>query len=67
MIQLRKIGSTEVIEFTLNGDDPAYVDMPIWYTHNIKNIGNNELLTNFWINEFYNPEDPDTYLEVVQL
>lgn len=67
LIQLRKIGSTEVIEFTLNGDDPAYVDMPIWYTHNIKNIGNNELLTNFWINEFYNPEDPDTYLEGVQL
>jgi UDP-2-acetamido-2,6-beta-L-arabino-hexul-4-ose reductase len=67
LIQLRKIGSTEVIEFTLNGDDPAYVDMPIWYTHNIKNIGNNELLTNFWINEFYNPEDTDTYLEVVQL
>jgi UDP-2-acetamido-2,6-beta-L-arabino-hexul-4-ose reductase len=35
LIQLRKIGSELVHEFYLNGDSPAYVDMPIWYTHNI--------------------------------
>ena len=35
--------------------------MPIWYTHSIKNIGNTKLITNFWINEFFNPEDPDTF------
>ena len=40
---------------------PAYVDMPIWYTHNITNIGNTELITLFWINEPYNEEDSDTY------
>lgn len=65
LIQLRKIGTDEVIDYYLDGDEPAYVDMPIWYTHNIKNIGNEELITLFWINEPYNPEDADTYFEDV--
>jgi UDP-2-acetamido-2,6-beta-L-arabino-hexul-4-ose reductase len=60
-IQLRKIGSTEIFNYYLSGDEPAYVDMPIWYTHNIKNIGDEELYTMFWINEFYDTNDPDTY------
>lgn len=61
LIQLRKIGTDEVLDFYLDGEEPAYVDMPIWYTHNIKNIGDEVLYTNFWINEPYNPEDADTY------
>jgi len=65
LIQLRQIGTDKVLEFFLSGSQPAYVDMPIWYTHNIKNIGETELYTIFWINEFYNPEDPDTYFENV--
>jgi len=64
-IKLRKHGSDEVIEYIVDGNDPGYVDMPIWYTHNITNIGDGELLTMFWINEFYNPADPDTYFEEV--
>lgn len=65
LIQLRRIDSEEVLEFYLDGNEPAYVDMPIWYTHNIKNIGDDILYTNFWINEFFDPKDPDTYLLVV--
>ena len=65
LIQLRKIDTDEVLDFYLDGNEPAYVDMPIWYTHNIKNIGNEDLYTIFWINEAFNPEDADTYfLEV---
>ena len=60
-IKLRKIGTEEVFEYILDGTQPAYVDMPIWYTHNITNIGDEELITLFWINEPYNPEDADTY------
>ncbi len=60
-IKLRKIDSDEVIEYILDGSHPAYVDMPIWHTHNITNIGEEELLTIFWINEPYDANDPDTY------
>lgn len=65
LIQLRRIGTEEVLDFYLDGNEPAYVDMPIWYTHNIKNIGDEVLYTNFWINEFYDVNDPDTYFENV--
>ena len=65
LIQLRRIGTDEVINYYLDGENPSYVDMPIWYTHNIKNIGNDDLLTNFWINEFYNPNNSDTFFEIV--
>lgn len=65
LIQLRRIGTEEVLDFYLDGDSPSYVDMPIWYTHNIKNIGDEVLYTNFWINEFFDPNDPDTYFENV--
>jgi len=65
LIQLRRIGTDEVLDFYLDGESPSYVDMPIWYTHNIRNIGAEELYTNFWINEFYDPNDPDTYFEEV--
>ncbi len=65
LIQLRKIGTDKVIDYYLDGEEPAYVDMPIWYTHNIKNIGDTELITLFWINEPYNQEDADTYFEDV--
>jgi UDP-2-acetamido-2,6-beta-L-arabino-hexul-4-ose reductase len=65
LIQLRRIGTDEVIDFYLDGDEPSYVDMPIWYTHNIKNIGDDILYTNFWINEFYDVDDADTYFEDV--
>jgi UDP-2-acetamido-2,6-beta-L-arabino-hexul-4-ose reductase len=64
-IKLRKYGSDEVFEYIIDGENPGYVDMPIWYTHNITNIGDTELLTMFWINEFYDPSDPDTYFEEV--
>lgn len=64
-IQLRKIGTDEVLNFDLDGSQPAYVDMPIWYTHNITNIGDEEVYTIFWISEFFNQDDPDTYFEAV--
>lgn len=64
-IQLRRIGTPEIISFDLDGIKTAYVDMPVWYTHNITNTGDEDLYTLFWINEFYDPDDPDTYYEEV--
>ena len=60
-IKFRKVDSNEIYEYIIDGDEPAYVDMPIWYTHNITNIGQDELITLFWINEPYDPNDTDTY------
>ena len=65
IIELRRIGTSDKMRFELNGEQPSFVDMPIWYTHNITNTGNDELITLFWINEFFDPEDPDTYFEIV--
>lgn len=64
-IKLRKFGTDKVFEFIIDGDNPGYIDMPIWYTHNITNIGIDELITLFWINEEYDAGDPDTYYEKV--
>lgn len=64
-IRFRKIGSGEIIEYSVNGRDPAYIDIPIYHTHNIENTGKTPLLTLFWSNEFYNPENPDTIFERV--
>ena len=64
-IQLRRTGTDKVLNFELDGDEPSFVDMPIWHTHNITNIGNEDLYTIFWISEFYDPSDPDTYFEPV--
>jgi UDP-2-acetamido-2,6-beta-L-arabino-hexul-4-ose reductase len=65
LIQLRRIGTNEVLNFELSGEQPSFVDMPVWFTHNIKNIGEEELYTIFWINEFFDANDPDTFFELV--
>jgi UDP-2-acetamido-2,6-beta-L-arabino-hexul-4-ose reductase len=66
VIELRRIGTSEISHFELDGKTPAFVDMPVWYTHNITNVGSEDLLTLFWINEFFNPADPDTFFEKVR-
>ncbi len=64
-IELRKIGSSEKISFLLDGNESSFVDMPVWYTHNITNVGDEDLYTVFWISEHFNPDDPDTFFEEV--
>ena len=65
LIQLRRVGTDKVLNFELDGNEPSYVDMPIWHTHNITNIGDEDLYTIFWISELYDPSDPDTFFEKV--
>ena len=64
-VKLRRIGSDRVMDFILDGDKPSFVDIPIWYVHNLQNIGKGVLYTLFWINEPYCNEDGDTYFENV--
>lgn len=65
LIEIRKIGSNEKVSFTVSDKNPVFVDMKVWHTHNIKNIGDDNLITFFWINEFYNDKDSDTFFEKV--
>jgi UDP-2-acetamido-2,6-beta-L-arabino-hexul-4-ose reductase len=65
-IQLRRIGTDEILDFVIDAEEcPGFVDMPVWYTHNITNVGDEDVYTLFWINEFYDPEDGDTFFEAV--
>lgn len=64
-IELRRIGTEKVLTFELDGDKPSFVDMPVWYTHNITNVGTDDVYTIFWINEPYDAKDPDTFFEKV--
>lgn len=65
VIRFRKINSNEVIEYFVSGEKIEVVDIPIGYTHNIENLGESDMVTIMWVNEPFNPEQPDTYfLEV---
>lgn len=65
VIRFRKIDSDEVIEYFVTGDKLEVVDIPTGYTHNIENLGDTDMVTIMWANEYFDPEKPDTYfLEV---
>lgn len=66
LIQERKIGTDEVIEFEVTGDKIEAVHMLPGYTHNIINLSQTEnLVTVMWANESFDPNKPDTFFEVV--
>ncbi len=66
-IEIRRLFSGEIKSFDVAGDTPAYVDMPVLHTHNIRNVGDGELLTLFWSNEIFDPAAPDTCAHPVRL
>lgn len=66
LIQERKIGTDEVIEFEVSGDKIQAVHMLPGYTHNIINLSETEnLVTLMWANEIFDPNHPDTFGEKV--
>jgi UDP-2-acetamido-2,6-beta-L-arabino-hexul-4-ose reductase len=65
VIRLRRIGTDNVIEFNVSESKPASIEMPIFYTHSIENVGSEDLLTLFWTNELFDKDDPDTFYENV--
>ena len=67
LIQQRKIGSDEVLDFEVSGDKIEAVHMLPGYTHNIINLSDTEdLITVMWANECFDPAKPDTFFEVVK-
>ena len=67
LIQERKLGTDEVIEFEVNGDNIQCIHMLPGYTHNIINLSETEnLVTVMYCNEIFDPNKPDTYFEPVK-
>ena len=65
VIRFRKPASNEIIEYFVSGEELEVVDIPVGYTHNIENLGKTEMVTVMWVNEPFNPNEPDTFfLEV---
>ncbi len=67
LIQMRKIGSDEVLNFEVSGEKIEAVHMLPGYTHNIINLSDTaDLVTLMWANEQFDPKHPDTYYEEVE-
>lgn len=67
LIQERKIGTDEVLNFEVSGDNIEAIHMLPGYTHNIINLSETEnLVTVMWANEAFDPNRPDTYFEPVE-
>lgn len=65
MIELRRMFTNNKIAVPVSGDRPVSIDMPTMWTHNIRNVGDSTLFTHFWIDEHFDPVQPDTVLEDV--
>ncbi len=67
LIQERKVGTDEVLNFEVSGEEIKAVHMLPGYTHNIVNLSDTEpLITLMWANELFDPNRPDTYFEPVE-
>ncbi|MEG2184645.1 MAG: capsular polysaccharide biosynthesis protein CapF [Cloacibacillus sp.] len=66
-ISFRRLGTNEIIDYNVSGDKIEIVDIPTGYTHSITNTGTSDLITFMWVNEPYDPDRPDTYIELVCL
>lgn len=64
-ISMRRMFCDEVFDFVVDGSRPVAIDMPTGWAHNITNIGDETLLTQFWTHEVFRPEKPDTFPERV--
>lgn len=66
-IQLRRLLHDEVITYRLSGDQPGFVDMPTMWVHNIRNVGEDEVITTFWSDQLLDRENPDQFRETVEV
>ncbi len=68
LIRQRRVGSEEVLEFEVSGDNIQAIHMLPGYTHNIINLSQTQdLVTVMWANECFDPARPDTFFEKVEL
>ncbi len=66
LIEMRKIGTNKIIKYKIKGTDNKVIDTPIYYTHNLKNIGDTNLVCCFWMNDILKEQKiDDTIFEKV--
>lgn len=61
VIRFRKIDSYKIIEYFVSSEKLQVVDVPVGFTHCIENLGETDLVTVMWVNEFFDSIKPDTY------
>lgn len=59
LVEMRKIGTSEIIKYKIKGTDNKVIDTPIYYTHNLKNIGDTNLICCFWMNDILKEQKVD--------
>lgn len=64
-IELRRLLHDDVVTFRLSGDKPSFVDMPALWVHNIRNVGDSELVTMFWADQLLDMDNPDQFPETI--
>ncbi len=65
IVKFRKLNDDKIIEYPVSGEKLEVVDIPTGYAHSIVNTGETDLVTVMWVNEMYDPDNPDTHpLEV---
>lgn len=64
-LRLRRVLHDDVVTVGLSGREPAVVDVPTMWTHELTNTGDDELLTLCWANEILDPARPDTFPESI--
>jgi len=64
-IQLRRLLHDDVVTLRVSGDRPVFVDMPTLWVHNIRNVGDDDLLTVFWADQLLDLDHPDQFPETI--
>jgi UDP-2-acetamido-2,6-beta-L-arabino-hexul-4-ose reductase len=65
-IALRRLYHDEVVRFSVTGERPGFVDMPTMWTHHIRNVGDDDVVTVFWADQLLDPAQPDQYPRKVE-
>lgn len=65
VIRFRKLNEDKIFEYHVSADKFEVIDIPTGYSHNIENLGKNDMVTIMWANELFDPENPDTFYEEV--
>jgi UDP-2-acetamido-2,6-beta-L-arabino-hexul-4-ose reductase len=60
-IALRRLFSEDVLRFRVSGERPTILDMPTMWVHNIRNVGDDDMMTAFWSDQLLDPRNPDQY------